>query len=90
MVTPDQHGHVFVPVVNALLAPVDIARNEELGFTKNLDDCPLKEINPKFVASVASSQEAGRRLSQPLTPEKEAYIQNAAHLEHVPQHITSR
>ena len=87
MVMPDEHGHVYVPIVNASFAPVDISRNEELGFTENLDDCPLKEINPKFVASVASSEEARRRLSQPLTPEKEAYIRKAANLEHVPEHL---
>ena len=85
MVLPD--GHAYMPVVNASFAPVDIARKEELGFTESLDDCPLKEINPKFVASVASSEEARRRLSQPLTPEKEAYIRKAANLEHVPEHL---
>ena len=38
IVMPDKHGHVYVPIVNALFAPVDISRNEELGFTENLDD----------------------------------------------------
>ena len=87
MVMPDEHGHVYVPVVNDSFPLVDIARNKELGFTENLDNCPLKEINPKFVTSVESSKEAQKRLSQPLTPEKEAYIRKAANLEHVPEHL---
>ena len=52
-----------------------------------MDDCLLKEISPKFIASVASSEEARRRLSQPLTPEKEAYIRKADYLEHVPERL---
>ena len=67
--------------------PVDIDRNKELGFTENLDNCPLKEINPKLVASVASSEKAHRRLSQPLTPKTEANIRKAANLKHVLEHL---
>ena len=45
------------------------------------------DSHPKFVTSVESSKEAQKRLSQPLTPEKEAYIRKAANLEHVPEHL---
>ena len=33
MITPDKHGHVYLPVVNAMFSPVDISKNEELGVT---------------------------------------------------------
>ena len=87
MVMPGKYGHAYVPVINALFTLVDISSNEKQGLTENLEDCSLKKISPKFVASIASSKEARKRLGQPLSPEKEAYIRKAANLEHVPEHL---
>ena len=87
MITPDNHRHVYLPVVDAMFSPVDISKNEELGVTSNLEDCSHKEIDPKFVVSVASSEEARKRSSQPLPLEKEANIRKAANLELFWEHL---
>ena len=78
---PNEHRHVYKPVDSTSFAPVDNAGNEEVGATGNLENCSLKEIDPKLVASVASCEEAQKRQTQPLSAEKEAYIRKAANLE---------
>jgi hypothetical protein len=84
LVVPDENGLVYVPVSNSNLLDLDLERHESIGFIENLEGCEMREIDPKFISSIATQEELSRRAAQPLTPEKEAFIRKAANLEHVP------
>ena len=51
MVQVDKYGNAVVQVINCSPIEQTLERNEFVGFSENIEDCELRELNPEYVQS---------------------------------------
>ena len=81
MVQVDRYGNAYVQVINCSPIEQTLERNEFVGFSENIEDCELRELNPAYVQSIASRKEVK---CTPPSAAKEKFIREKLNLENVP------